>query len=131
MRIFESPNWNLFQLDNPRLALHFFANFNFQWKIFQTLAVSFICLNRSEFFHRAKHDNSIQICPTITVIINCIGLNKVLFRFFRIPHFTSHCLDLDLYAHDRSHFHRWWFLVELEWDNWFLLEKGNFCHSFF
>ena len=44
---------------------------------------------------------------------------------------TSHCLDLDIYAHDRSHFHRWWFLVELEWDNWFLLNKVSFYDGFF
>ena len=43
----------------------------------------------------------------------------------------AHCLDLDLYAHDRSHFHWLWFLVELEWDNWFLLNKVSFYDGFF
>ena len=42
----------------------------------------------------------------------------------------AHCLDFDLYAYDRSHVYKWWFLAELEVDNWFLLHKVNFYDSF-
>ena len=38
----------------------------------------------------------------------------------------THCLDLDLYTYGRSHICWWVFLVELDWDNWFLLDKVNF-----
>ena len=38
--------------------------------------------------------------------------------------FSAHCLDLDLYAHGRSHLYSWWFLVELECDSWFCWIKS-------